>query len=78
MKSYVLHVNIWHLVLGNASETFYHFETTLAVGVVVIKPRYKIILVFAGMWAQEYGMNRQVTRPTLFFIIKASGTEPLN
>ena len=29
------------------------------------------------MWAQEHGMHRQVTRPTLFFYIKGSGTRDL-
>ena len=42
---------------------------------VVIKPRYKIILVCAGMWAKEHRMHRQVTRLTLFFYYKGSGTE---
>ena len=49
---------------------------TFTIGVVGLKC-HKIILVCTYIPAQEHGMHRKVTRPTLFiyFIIKGSGTE---
>ena len=43
---------------------------TFMIGVVGLKCHYKIILVCAYIPAQEHGMHRQVTRPTLLFFYK--------
>ena len=46
---------------GRNIQSLQNFFTTLAVGVVVLKPHYKINLVCADIPLQEYGMHRQVT-----------------
>ena len=49
-----------------ASETFGHFEKFYNLGgkCGCFKTCYKINLVCTGMWVQEHGMHREVTRPT--------------